>query len=89
MTAACYSVEKNSIGWVIRAGHEAVLTCKEKRIAIDTAIHAGRLLQGEIPACDIEPFMDPEHRGACHAVAVRTASFRAAASGATCLPMVQ
>jgi hypothetical protein len=49
---ACYAIEKDSIGWVIWAGGNAVLTCREKRMAVNTARYAGALLvlQGEIAA---------------------------------------
>jgi hypothetical protein len=59
MAEACYSIEKDSVGWVIRASGEAILICKEKRMAINIARYAGRLLflHGEISEHDIEPSM--------------------------------
>jgi len=91
MATACYSIEKDSIGWVIRAGHEAVVICKEKRIAVNTARYAGRLmfLHGEIPECDAEPLVSTQDHGMCRAVAVGTTRFRAIAVGATRSRMVQ
>jgi hypothetical protein len=44
MAQVCYSIKRDSIGWVIWASGDAVLICKEKRIAINTARYAGRLL---------------------------------------------
>jgi hypothetical protein len=51
---ACYAIEKDSVGWVIWAGGKAVLTCSQKRTAVDTAGYAGQLLilDGEISACE-------------------------------------
>jgi hypothetical protein len=91
MAAACYSIEKDSIGWVIRAGHEAVLICKEKRVAITTARYAGRLmfLHGEIPECDTEPLVSVQDHRAHRTGAVGTTRFRAVAVGATRLRIMQ
>ncbi len=91
MAAACYSIEKESIGWVVRVGHEAVLICKEKRVAINTARYAGRLmfLHGEIPECDTEPLVCMQDRCMHRAVAVGTTRFRAVAVGATRLRIMQ
>ena len=91
MAAACYSIEKDSIGWVIRAGHEAVLICKEKRVAVNTARYAGRLmfLHGEIPECETEPLVSTQDHGMRRAVAVGTTRFRAVAAGATRLRIMQ
>ena len=91
MAAACYSIEKESIGWVVRVGHEAVLICKEKRIAVSTARYAGRLmfLHGEIAECDTEPLVSTPDHGAHRAVAVGTTRLRAVAVGATCLRIMQ
>ncbi len=91
MAAVCYSIEKESIGWVIRAGHEAVLICKEKRVAVNTARYAGRLmfLHGEIPECDTEPLVSTQDHGAHRAGAVGTTRLRAVAVGATHLRIMQ
>ena len=64
MAEACYAVEKALVGWVIRAGDEAVLICRQKKMAVDTARSAGRLmfLNGEICENDIEPSVNRNHR---------------------------
>ena len=75
MTTTRYAIEKDSIGWVIRAGGKAVLTCREKRMAISTARYAGRLLilHGETFAHDAgieSPVPLTRRRGARDGVAV-------------------
>ena len=74
MTAACYVIEKISVGWVIRASGKAVLICGQKRMAVNTARIAGELLvrDGEISAHEhgVESCVHvPEYGGARDAIA--------------------
>jgi hypothetical protein len=71
MAEACYAVEKALVGWVIRAGDEAVLICRQKKMAVDTARFAGELLllnseicEGEIEPSVAEDFADRHPIGA-------------------------
>jgi hypothetical protein len=57
MAQACYSIEKTMCGWIIRVDGEAVMLCKEKKMALNIARHAGRLMgpHGDIAEYAITP----------------------------------
>jgi hypothetical protein len=81
MAQVCYSIKRDSIGWVISASGDAVLICKEKRIAINTARYAGRLLfvDGGLSGHDTEPRVClTERRGARGAPAIAATGMRIA-----------
>jgi hypothetical protein len=65
MADAYYTIEKATFGWVVRVDGEAVLICRQKKTAINTARYAGRLmfLDGEISECDVEPSVDGDGAG--------------------------
>jgi len=62
MAQACYEIEKTAVGWVVRAGNEAVLICRQKKTAINTARYAGQLMfvDGEICESEVEPCVSPQ-----------------------------
>jgi hypothetical protein len=79
MAQVCYSIKRDSIGWVIWASGDAVLICKEKRIAINTARYAGRLLfvDGGLSGHDTERGVNlTERRGVRHTDTIKATHLR-------------